>query len=345
MRNLLLSAFICIPMVISCKKDEPKKENKVCQNLPESFKKSNSDQYITNGCDELSGNIPGEKSTVYVWLGIGGCTGTVISEHFVLTAAHCLYSQDYGYQIPSKMKIVIGNNAFNLLDIKTTKVKKYFINPLYLDTRNYALLLYEKYSIYSSLGDIAIVQTEGNLIKDYGLVASKMTHSNVFTQEEILSIGYGLTGKHDKNTAGLKRWSVSGVGNFIKHPEYDLKFKPFFLNYNPSIINNLYAPNPEDSLLMTDRKSKFHGQVCNGDSGGPQFVKRNTETVIISVTHGFNASLQGKETIPIFKNKEDICNKINTSLSTRVAPYFDWINNQMKPYGEKFESIDLNSLF
>ena len=88
---------------------------------------------------------------------------------------------------------------------------------------------------------------------------------------------------------------------------------------------------------MTERKSKSHGQTCNGDSGGPQFVKRNGETVLISATQGYNNLLHDVGEI---KNSDDSCNKLNTSLSTRIEPYFDWLNEQMKPYGESLTSID-----
>lgn len=68
-------------------------------------------------------------------------------------------------------------------------------------------------------------------------------------------------------------------------------------------------------------------------------MKRTGETVVISATQGVNPRLQGSGSAIIIKYQDD-CNKLSTSLNTRIAPYFDWINVQMLPYGERLVSID-----
>jgi Trypsin len=334
MRIPLLISIMSSFIIISCKDESKKPNNQVCKTLPDSFKSNK----MAHGCDELSGDIPGEKSTVFVWTGNGGCTGTVISEHFILTAAHCFY--DHGsdtYSDPAQARIVLGNNAYDLLNAKSVKVARFFVNPLYTNNAYVGNFLSMG---RSHLGDIALVQTEGNLIKDYGLVASKTTLRDARPTEEILSIGYGSTGKYDYNTGGLKRWSVSGVGQVIKDPIYDA----FQAEYDKAgilkYVNKTYALLSESSFLVTERKAEYHGQTCYGDSGGPQFVKRNGETVVISATQGGTPLLQGPEAAGIFASGADDCNKLSTSLNTRVAPYFDWINTQMSSYGEHLVSVD-----
>ena len=71
------------------------------------------------------------------------------------------------------------------------------------------------------------------------------------------------------------------------------------------------------------------GQTCGGDSGGPQFVLRKGELVLISSTTGYNFTLQGNA------NVNDLCIDLKQSLNTRVAPYIDWIREVMKPHKEQ----------
>lgn len=325
---LLLIFFIFVPLLAACKKDNFHLNKKVCNVSLGSH--INGMQKIANGCDESYENSVTKSSTVFVWNGTGSCSGVVISEHFILTAAHCFYNQKESSEIiDNNIRIIIGDNAYDLLNLKSIKIREIFIHPLYKDSQFYG----------ASLGDIALIHTNGDLIKDFGLVAVKTTLNDAIETEEVLNVGYGVVGKYETDTGGLKRWSISGIGKI----QVSQKFKSLYAYKYNTIrkldINEKYAIEPQDSLLVTEKIASYHGQTCYGDSGGPQFVRRNGEMTLISITHGVNYLLQGKESQDIIKFQDD-CNLLSTSLNTKIAPYYDWINEKIFVFGEKLISID-----
>lgn len=123
------------------------------------------------------------------------------------------------------MNIVIGDNAFDLFNNSVIKVKNYFVNPIYNDIGNKQLI--KNNIMESSLGDISLIQTESNLVKNYAIIPVKTTRT-IVEDEEILSIGYGFTGKYNKETGGLKRWAVASKGQVILDPLYTEVFNLFY---------------------------------------------------------------------------------------------------------------------
>lgn len=318
-------------MISSCKQEKTNKQsNNICKSFPDVFESANAaKQYISNGCDERSGEIPGEKSAVYIWTGSGTCTGTVISEHFILTAAHCFYNRDIEKEEPyiNNAEIIYRNNVFDLNTTSSSvKVKKVIVNPLFKDN---AYVVGNFLSMKNSfLGDIALVQTKDNLIQDHGLVAAKVAAGNANTSENVLSIGYGLTGQFDKNSIGLKRWSVAGVGKLNLDPVYHFFNPRYLIAFQTGYLDPLAAPNnPEDTFLITEKKAAMHGQICDGDSGGPQFVKRNGEPALISITTGITSLLVG----PYNTNDDpnfDSC-AYPSGVNTYAFVYKGWLNGVM----------------
>ncbi|WP_397601473.1 trypsin-like serine protease [Silvanigrella sp.] len=318
---------LCLSFLIiaSCNKttDNKLKNEQSCNNLPDGFTSNK----IANGCEDFSNNILGANSTVFFTTGTGVCTGTVVSPHFIITASHCIINA-----LPSNTEIILGQNAYDVFNIKSLKVKNIYANYMYQNP-----LLYK-----TSLGDIALIQTEDNLVEN-SLIPAKVMLAKPIPTENILSIGYGLTGQYKKGTLGLKRWAVSSVGS-LKINMSNSRKEFIETIYKESLKNNFVtdkhdSKESQDTFLVTLKKSQSQGQTCNGDSGGPQFVIRNGEAVLISATQGINPIWQGKELDDFMESGKDFC-EYEDGLNTRIAPYIDWANNIMKTSGESLVLVD-----
>jgi V8-like Glu-specific endopeptidase len=327
----LILVFLSSLFIFSCGKEKKEeingKNNENCGFIPEGFKSSNntSSQYIVNGCANSIKSINGEKSTVFISLNkdfntINGCSGTVISEHFILTAAHCLVGLDKNNL--HGIKIIQGNNAQDLHESNVYKVSAVYPNPYFLFSNNKD----------SSLGDIGLIKTKENILKN-GLVISKITIDNPILNENVLSIGFGKTGDLHKDSFGLKRWNFSKVTFPLKYNKesYDRRFNDnnFIYAKNLKYLNFTFSHNPSETFLISEKVSAQDGQTCGGDSGGPQFVLRKGELVLISNTTGYNRHLQGDAYV------YDACIDIKQGLNTRIAPYIDWIREVMNRHKEQ----------
>ncbi|WP_158997918.1 trypsin-like serine protease [Pigmentibacter ruber] len=319
-------------LIISCK-EPPKnavKNSEVCASLPDEF----STNRISNGCDVNAKNIIGNNSTVFLFLGSSACTGTVVSSHFVITASHCLFHEVNGYKKKEDIKVIFGNNAFDVFNVKIANVKNYYTNDYYTTK-----------SFYNpSLGDIALIETVEDLVKDLQLTPAKIAVNPPKPNQLILNVGYGSTGRYDSKSYGLKRWSVSTLG---KVDIYDPTSKynsvnNFFkdqVNFG-NVSNKFSTTKPEDTLIITDRITAQQGQTCSGDSGGPEFVSFNGEALLLSATQGASGFWLGKKAHEILVNEEDDCNKLSTSINTRIAPYTDWLNSKMSARGESLVLVN-----
>lgn len=334
------SFYILSTLVIfSCKKNEEKKElpNYDCSNLISQFK-SHSTQYISNGCENNVNEIPGSHSTVYVeFIDLNSkkiCTGVAISEHYILTAAHCFYSNNdnTNKEIPVRnIKVISNSNAQNDndLNIKKTGVLQSVIHPMYRnDLRNSKKFI--------PLGDIAIIKTKLPL-KDLNVTPIKIA-KNYKEGEKVLSIGYGQIAENNNESVGLKRWTLSTLGKAKRNSDFEnLDIQRYKSAASKGQINLFHTSSIQDSFLLLNRDHPYEGQTCEGDSGGPQFVNRKNQPVLISITQGAHPKL-----IDLSKLEEnsDNCILFGSSSNTYVAAYSNWINSILEQNNEKIEYVE-----
>lgn len=339
MNKLIFVFFLTFAiLIIGCKKKADTSE--ICKALFDKLqgKKVNnkmfdSVNYIAHGCEQINDNVPGAKSTVFVWTGNSSCTGTVVAKNYVITAAHCIYNENTGETKSIKnVEIILGDKVSLVNKIKVSKVEKMY----FPDNYNKSSFFYRTLAF-----DIALLKTKEDLVKLGGEIA-KIT-KNTIPNEDVWSVGFGLTGMFDKASQGKKRWTMTyalkGVPNISN--DFYIKNNNYYQFIKDPTIDLIIAPTFDGLFLIHRRREAFQGQVCRGDSGGPQFVIRNGEVALAAATTGASSFLLGKEFDDAFDNKADLCNNITSKVSNRIGPYVSWFNKLMKSEsGQSLTVID-----
>lgn len=188
------------------------------------------------------------------------CTGTVISNHFIITAAHCLSGVNLNTKLEFgnlKNIIVVPNKAsVSLDDIKGSEII----------LGKEASKLHESYDFTNTVGrdsfegnDIAIIHVEDGLEK-YGAKPIKLYSGKISAivnkYKKIEIAGYGELNPKDGIFQLNKDSMKFGFKNFLK---------------SDSIKGEI--------TLKQEKKNGF----VEGDSGGPSYIMLNGEAVQIGI--------------------------------------------------------------
>lgn len=181
------------------------------------------------------------------------CTGTLVTENVILTAAHCMDADI------SKAVVVFGDdfsaafdkNATKKPSIETRQVVNWSINPLWARAKN------EQFNE----GDTAVVKFDGSLPEGYAPAQILPDASALRNGADVVVAGYGADRKisGDANTSG----DSAGVGTLRK--------------VTVQIVN---AKISQTEMEIGARQKT----VCHGDSGGPSFIELNGEYYLWGVT-------------------------------------------------------------
>ncbi|XP_063919506.1 brachyurin-like [Zophobas morio] len=173
------------------------------------------------------------------------CGGSLISENYVVTSAHCTYST----QSPVEATIILGaHRPFDLEDSQVELVST-------------EITIHENYDNEEIVNDIAVIKlptpVEFNNYIDPIALPSFSDADNDYENALVTASGWGLTDGHGT--------TVSEVLNFVQL----------------TVISNLdcqtYFGTLESSILCTSGLQ--NSGVCNGDGGGPLV----TDQVLIGI--------------------------------------------------------------
>jgi secreted trypsin-like serine protease len=171
------------------------------------------------------------------------CTGTLITEHVVLTAAHCvLKSPDDPSMIPAeKLHLYFGNVVVQIKDP----------NP-YQNYRAQAfahkVVTFDEHpnKDYRDLHDLALIEFKESLpdgLKPAALASPAQAHDPVLLSKEVLVVGFGIS----KNT-----------------------YKPKGPEYLRQVALNINGFEKHSIAELISPEFKPHA-LCSGDSGGPVY--------------------------------------------------------------------------
>ncbi|XP_016984821.1 chymotrypsin-1 [Drosophila rhopaloa] len=190
------------------------------------------------------------------------CGGTIISEHWIVTAAHCL--QDPNSKL-SKVLVHVGS-------------LEYFPDEEIVVNKSHTIVHW-KFDRNKVTNDIALIRLPNKLTFNKNIQPAKLPSSKrTYTGRMAIVSGWGLTTKHQP----------SKVLQYIRAPI--ISNKECERQWNKQLKGKGRKVVPS-SFICIDSKA---GLPCRGDSGGPMVLDDGSKTLVGIVSHGFDGECKLK---------------------------------------------------
>jgi secreted trypsin-like serine protease len=216
------------------------------------------------------------------------CSGALISNRHVLTAAHCLRKSE-------TVTVTIGSDH-------------YFVNhkenPQTMIIKSNKTWMHEKFSLPSAVYDIGVIELPRNVSFSKSVqpikVSTKKNVENDINDLEVVLAGFG----YPENSVGPSDFLLYARMKLISLQECR-KYKEHFVED----LNN-------NHICM----SSIRGQACDGDSGSPVISTKTRELV------GIISYIKDAETgVDISFND---CEAVVPAVATRTSSYLSWISDK-----------------
>lgn len=202
--------------------------------------KNEGEAKITGGSDADISEFPWQ---VYLEADKYTCGGSIISNEWIITAAHCTKGE-FNVSIPaSEMVVIVGaNNPRNSL-----QGKKYYVSEV---------IVHENYDLSTLNNDIALL---------------KLIEPVNYTNAEPIKLISAKDVESGATDPGVMTW-VTGYGlTRVSPPGYPSKLQKVQL----PIVTNEQASSVWKNIPESDMMAGYHANnkdACTGDSGGPLIV-------------------------------------------------------------------------